>query len=103
MSKLIKLREAKPEDAVILSQLAMRSKAHWGYPYEFMEACRDELTITPQKIYDSTVHFVVAETPHAIVGFYGVEYLRNQLNPACISLLEINRHTFNTHGNSRPR
>ncbi|MEO1298031.1 MAG: GNAT family N-acetyltransferase [Cyanobacteria bacterium J06636_16] len=78
MSNSIPLREAKPEDAPVLSKLAMHSKAYWGYSDEFMEACREELTTTPEKIRDSAFHFVVAEISQKIVGFYGVERLSLQ-------------------------
>jgi len=35
----------------LLSNLAFRSKAHWGYSDEFMAACRDELTYSSEKIH----------------------------------------------------
>ncbi|MEO0986259.1 MAG: GNAT family N-acetyltransferase [Cyanobacteria bacterium J06639_14] len=77
MSRPIMLRDAQPEDATVLSELAMRSKASWGYSDEFMKACREELTITPEKMHSSVFHFVVAEISSAIAGFYGVERLSN--------------------------
>jgi len=75
MSNSITFREAKPEEATILNNLAMRSKAYWGYSDKFMEACREELTLTPEKIQNSAFYFIVAETADKIVGFYGVEHL----------------------------
>ena len=44
------IRSARPEEAETLSALALRSKAYWGYPADFMEACREELTLTPMTI-----------------------------------------------------
>jgi len=44
------MRSATGEDAVALTALALRSKAHWGYSDEFIAACRDELTVTSAKI-----------------------------------------------------
>ena len=38
------VRDAHATDGEVLSVLAMRSKAHWGYPDEFLAACREELT-----------------------------------------------------------
>ena len=32
------LRPARPEEAGLLSDLALRSKAHWGYPPDFLAA-----------------------------------------------------------------
>lgn len=46
LSGNLRLRKAAPADTGALTALAMRSKAHWGYDEAFMEACRDELTIT---------------------------------------------------------
>lgn len=77
------LRAAKPEEANLLSQLAMRSKAHWGYSAEFMQACREELSATPEDIRNQGFTYVVAETARAetagtepvqqIIGFYALE------------------------------
>ena len=38
----IKIRNAVVSEAKLLSDLAMRSKAYWGYSKEFMEKCRAE-------------------------------------------------------------
>lgn len=40
----LKIRRAVGADREVLSALALRSKGHWGYPPEFLEACRAELT-----------------------------------------------------------
>ena len=40
------LRRAAPDEAAALTDIALRSKAHWGYDQAFMDACRDELTVT---------------------------------------------------------
>lgn len=39
------VRPARVEEASALTELAMRSKAHWGYDAAFLAACRDELTV----------------------------------------------------------
>ena len=41
------IRPARSGEAKALSDLALRSKAHWGYDAAFMAACRAELTVTP--------------------------------------------------------
>jgi GNAT superfamily N-acetyltransferase len=46
----ITLRPARPEEAAPLTELILRSKAHWGYDDAFMAACRDELTLRPDDI-----------------------------------------------------
>ncbi len=53
---MLRLRPAQLADAAVLSALAFRSKAHWGYDDAFMAACRDELTISHDRI---TNDFVV--------------------------------------------
>ncbi|MFI8005746.1 GNAT family N-acetyltransferase [Streptomyces sp. NPDC086010] len=53
------VREGRPEEAGALTGLALRSKAHWGYDEEFLAACRDELTVTPDDTADGRT--VVAE------------------------------------------
>ena len=42
-------RPATAADAPVLSNIAFRAKALWGYDAAFMEMCRDELTITPAR------------------------------------------------------
>jgi GNAT superfamily N-acetyltransferase len=62
------LRRARPEEADALSALAVRSKAHWGYDTKFLDACRDELTLTPEFLPEEEVY--VLSAAGALVGFY---------------------------------
>jgi GNAT superfamily N-acetyltransferase len=57
---------AKPDEAGLLTRLAMRSTASWGYSAEFIEARRAELTMTPATMSDRIVS--VAEVDGAIRG-----------------------------------
>ncbi len=41
---MLSIRPAQLDEIPVLSDLAFRSKAHWGYDVAFMEQCRDELT-----------------------------------------------------------
>ena len=69
------IRRASPEDAAFLSELALRSKAYWGYSQDFLESCRAELTIKPERIgSDDYLCFVAVHNDMAI-GFYAVENL----------------------------
>lgn len=61
------IREARPEEAALLSDLAFRSKGSWGYDAEFMEACRADLTLTPQQISESAAF--VCEGESGVLGF----------------------------------
>ena len=61
-------RIAKPEEAATLTDLAFRSKAHWGYSGEFMAACKHELVVTPEECASGLIG--VALQNRQIAGFY---------------------------------
>jgi GNAT superfamily N-acetyltransferase len=44
------IRAGRPEEAAELTELAMRSKAHWGYSKEFLVRVRTELTLRPEQV-----------------------------------------------------
>ncbi|MDP6993913.1 MAG: GNAT family N-acetyltransferase [Woeseiaceae bacterium] len=78
MSELLqncRLRQAGPGDAKVLSSLAFRSKASWGYDIEFMKRCRDELTYSGEDIDAPHFRFHVCELDNELVGFYALEIL----------------------------
>ncbi|WP_299773297.1 GNAT family N-acetyltransferase [uncultured Pseudoteredinibacter sp.] len=64
------IRPAEMDEAAQLSDLAMRSKAHWDYSQEFMDACRDELRVSPSKITSDSYFCFVAEQAQSILGYY---------------------------------
>jgi GNAT superfamily N-acetyltransferase len=41
--------DGRPNEAAALSALALRSKGFWGYDAAFLDACRAELTLTPDQ------------------------------------------------------
>jgi GNAT superfamily N-acetyltransferase len=51
----------------MLSALALRSKAHWGYDDAFLDACRAELTVTVASIDAGAV--TVADVGEVVAGF----------------------------------
>ena len=71
------IRTAKAEENEALSGLAMRSKAHWNYDTDFLEACRQDLTYTQRDISHHTVY--VVEEMGQVVGFYRLEIRENGL------------------------
>jgi N-acetylglutamate synthase-like GNAT family acetyltransferase len=75
MTASIALREARVEEARTLSDLALRSKAHWGYSSAFMQACSAELWVTEADISSPSIRYVVAEREGVVVGFYALELL----------------------------
>jgi GNAT superfamily N-acetyltransferase len=54
------IRAALPEEAADISELAIRSKAHWGYDDAFMDASREELTIPPDRIVARRTQVIVS-------------------------------------------
>lgn len=75
MNKQITLRSASPAEAACLSDLAIRSKAHWGYTEAFLDACRAELSYSPRQIEDDSVDFVVGMVGDTVAGFYALKKL----------------------------
>lgn len=73
-----RLRIAAPDEAAHLSDLALRSKAYWGYPDDFLAACKDELTYLPEQILSDSFDFVVAEAGNSVAGFYALHALPQQ-------------------------
>jgi N-acetylglutamate synthase-like GNAT family acetyltransferase len=64
------LRPATPEDCIALTELAVRSKAHWGYDEAFMAKARSELVVTAEDV--ATRRVRVAERDGSVVGFYAL-------------------------------
>lgn len=62
------LRPARQAEAALLTELALRSKGHWGYDAAFVAACRDELTIEAAQC--DGVHVIVAERAGRVGGYY---------------------------------
>ncbi len=65
------IRRAAAGDAIPLSELSFRSKAYWGYDPQFMEACREDLTIRPEQIRSGAVYLLETDGGE-IAGFYSL-------------------------------
>jgi GNAT superfamily N-acetyltransferase len=65
------IREARPDEAGRLSELARRSKASWGYDEDFMSRASEELTIPMDAIHAHQV-WVLQKESGAILGFLRV-------------------------------
>lgn len=68
MSVPYAIRPAAAGDASAVSAIALRSKGHWGYSAEFLEACRAELTYSAADCASGDLY--VAEAGSAVVGFF---------------------------------
>jgi len=66
------IRAARAGEAGLLSELALRSKAHWGYSPEFIEACRAELSYREEQLQSQHMRFFVLESAETIIGFYAL-------------------------------
>ncbi|MFE9426265.1 GNAT family N-acetyltransferase [Kitasatospora sp. NPDC006697] len=61
------IRAAHLAEAAELTELVMRSKAHWGYDQAFLDSVRAELTVRPEWL--TAGQALVAERDGAPVGF----------------------------------
>ena len=66
----VQIIRAQPADAPILSSIAWAAKAHWGYPSNWMEQWRDQLTITPEFV--AANETFAALVPGQMPAFYAL-------------------------------
>lgn len=58
------------EDSGLLTNIALTSKAYWGYSKEQVEGWRDDLTITSKMIEEMIIYKFIAN--HKTAGFYAL-------------------------------
>lgn len=68
-------KAATINDSDLLSSLMRRAKAHWGYPKEWLEEWKEELTISPSYIAANIVVMLVSDKK--AIGFFGLELKDN--------------------------
>jgi predicted N-acetyltransferase YhbS len=66
MAMSLLIRDARPDEAAELTELALRSKAYWGYGEEFLDRARPELTVTAEQV--AAHPTVVAELDGRVAG-----------------------------------
>lgn len=71
MIGLMKVREALLDEAEIISEIAILSKAYWNYSSEFIQACKEDLTIDQSYIQEN--HVYVLESEEGVVGFFAFQ------------------------------
>ncbi|CAB9518685.1 acetyltransferase [Seminavis robusta] len=88
----VSIREATLTDIPVLNQLALVSKAHWGYDTTFMDQCKEELAVEPDSIFDHNVFVAnptsctsgtlsmhtVGQQEEQIAGFFTIERQQQQ-------------------------
>ena len=75
MNEILLIRDVELHEASYLSELAIRSKAYWGYSVKFMAACQNELLVSLDKLKSNKFHYMAAERRGEIIGFYALEHL----------------------------
>jgi N-acetylglutamate synthase-like GNAT family acetyltransferase len=56
----IRIRRAQPDEAAVLTEIAHAAKRHWGYPENWIEHWKDDLTITPDFIANNEMYVAFA-------------------------------------------
>ncbi len=59
------------EDAEVLTEIAVKSKAYWGYENDQVESWREDLTVTPKMFDESNIYKYIVD--NQIGGFYILE------------------------------
>ncbi|MCR9142867.1 MAG: GNAT family N-acetyltransferase [bacterium] len=70
-ARIPRVRRAHPDEAEDLTRLARRSKAHWGYSPEFLDAAMPDLRIETEQVGAGRV-FVI-ERADALIGFCAIQ------------------------------
>jgi len=78
------IRPAEKEDAQILTRISFESKGFWAYPKEYFDVWKPELTITSDYIEKNDV--LVFESEGAIVGYYSIVELENDIEASGIKI-----------------
>ncbi len=71
-----KIRNAFKNEGEKLSELALRSKAIWGYDNSFIEACRPHIKVDEEYIQNWPV--VVVEKNNEVLGFYSLKQIASE-------------------------
>jgi GNAT superfamily N-acetyltransferase len=78
------IRPARESDAPTLTALSFESKGHWGYPNEYFEIWKNELTITTEYIEKNDVF--VWEEENEIPGYYSIIELTDDVELTGITI-----------------
>jgi len=68
MSSTLEIRQARVDEAPLLTELTVRSKCYWGYDASFLADARKELEFLPNK-FEPDFHVYVLQECGQIMGF----------------------------------
>lgn len=68
--KVYRIREARIEDELVLSDISFASKSYWDYPSEYLKVWEPELTIT--HVYIEKNKVFVLENNKDIIAYYSL-------------------------------
>lgn len=74
--KLVNIREAKLDEVEILTNLAARSEAYWGFDNEYMDKFKVMYRVTKEFININST-FVIEED-NRVIGFYSILFEDNK-------------------------
>ena len=64
-------REARIDDLITLNHISIASKRHWGYPEDWIENWRDDLSVSQRDLKSQEVLLMELETK--IIGFCSIK------------------------------
>ena len=68
----IQIRRARPEEALVLTEIAHAAKRHWGYPENWIQHWKADLTITPEFIARNEMYVAIHDDE--IVGCCAIAF-----------------------------
>lgn len=71
------IRSAKSTEHQVLTEISFASKGQWGYPKDYFDIWRDELTITPEYIEENSVYII--ENNGVVIGYYSIVELKKDI------------------------
>ena len=77
MTTTFNIIRAMPKDASVLTHITVEAKRYWKYPEKWIHLWLPQLTITAEYISNHEVWMVMSED--AVVGYYSLEYLNDEL------------------------
>lgn len=77
LKTIVKIRAANSNDSATLTDLALRSKAYWGYSKQFIALCEAELTISENYIANHPVYLL--EKEKKIIAFFSFSLKKDEL------------------------